>query len=205
MCRSASRRRSPGCRSCPASSLDGPARALGSRLRGVPRLASAARGRDLARLEQPERTLADVREPMGDDRVEARLIHGELNEAALGRLEIERLRTAAASIGMQRTGTFLEHGVDRACRSEHRARIATGRDHRRRDAQHAEAPQQFDRGRIGRYPMGSEAFEKQSVLSVSQAQTVSPRADPRGPHPGSRCFSMPGRSARRRGEAFRPR
>ncbi len=38
---------------------------------------------DLTGLEQPERTLADVRELVGHDRVEARFIEGELDESTL--------------------------------------------------------------------------------------------------------------------------
>src|SRR5262245_57553561 len=75
---------------------------------------AAGRG-DLARLEQAEGALAHVGELVGDDRVEAVLGQGELDEAALGRLEVQRLRAALVGTGPEQVLALLVHGV------EHRA------------------------------------------------------------------------------------
>jgi hypothetical protein len=66
----------------------------------------------LAGGEEPERTLAHVRELVGHDRVQPVLVEGELDEAALGRLEVERLGAALAVVGPQEVGALLVDGVE---------------------------------------------------------------------------------------------
>jgi hypothetical protein len=64
-------------------------------------------GFDLARLEQPERILADVGELVGHDRIGAGFVEGELYEPALRWLQVEGLRAALSPVGLQEDRALL--------------------------------------------------------------------------------------------------
>src|SRR5829696_9342117 len=73
---------------------------------------AGAGGVDVAGLEQPEGALGDVGELVGDDRVQPRLVKAELDEAALGRLQVEHLRTALPEPWLQEVLPLLVGGVE---------------------------------------------------------------------------------------------
>ena len=63
---------------------------------------AAAGGLDVAGLEQAEGALGDIGEPVGHDRVQAWLVEGELDEAALGGLQVKDLGAAVSRPGRSR-------------------------------------------------------------------------------------------------------
>ena len=64
------------------------------------------------RLEVPERALVCVSELVGQERIKALVLEGELHEPALGRCEIEGLGAAAGRVGPELIVAFAVDGVE---------------------------------------------------------------------------------------------